>query len=156
MPIKYVVRRIKSTITTPKKGKCDERAVPTVYGIITLAFIASDVLACNVDMINGNQRVGEKPTLFLRLTNAIKVWVRHPPYLLGGKVGKERLLYCLILRKLERRLKMDHTYELIRRMNHTDRHAIVMSCKKELRNVLKPFGYTFGYDSYEEEWKIYC
>ena len=51
---------------------------------------------------------------------------------------------------------MDHAYELINRMNHTDRHAIVVSCKRELRKVLEPFGYTFGYDSYEEEWKIYC
>lgn len=51
---------------------------------------------------------------------------------------------------------MAEAYELINRMNRTDRNAVVMSYKREIRKIIQQFGYTLGYDSYEGKWKIYC
>ena len=49
---------------------------------------------------------------------------------------------------------MDRAYELISIMNNTNRDHVVQECKKELRKVLKPYGFHFTYDSYEERWQI--
>lgn len=50
---------------------------------------------------------------------------------------------------------MARAYELINIMNNTDRNQVVTECKRELRKVLKEYGYRFIYDTYCG-WQITC